>query len=307
MSKQSLLFDVRRFSLEDGDGIRTVVFLKGCPLRCQWCHNPESQSPEKELKYLDHLCVKCGKCQDVCPHKVHRVEGNVHRINFDNCQACGKCVAACSVKALSIVGEEINLDALHETIRKDLPYYRSSNGGLTISGGEPLTNPEITLEIAKRAKQDGIHVALETSGMGKTDALMSLLPFVDTFLYDYKHANAQALIDYTGARLPRIEKHLEMLLEAGKDIVIRAPLIKDVNLDQEHLEKLAELSLKDGIRKVDILPYHAWGEGKYDQISQDSCTANRFEVVEKDDIKLLLQKLLKGREYLNFFLGNEKI
>lgn len=295
------IFDIRRFSLEDGEGIRTVVFFKGCHLRCKWCHNPESQRFEKELKFIQKLCVNCNKCAQVCPLQVHQIEPT-RRIEYSSCKACGRCTEVCPSGALKMVGSTIDYDELIEIILKDKAYYESSGGGVTISGGEPLHNFEATLELAKRIKVQGVHVALETTGMASLDKIKEISPYIDTFLYDYKHYDKEKLALYTKAQLNVVETNLNYLLDIKKEVILRAPIIKGVNYNIEHFRRLEEYLIEDRIKALEILPYHSFGEDKYNQLSCGKADENIYPVIEKEVIQRDIEQAFNNTIYTKLYI-----
>lgn len=295
------IFDIRRFSLEDGEGIRTVVFFKGCHLRCKWCHNPESQRFERELKFIESLCVSCRKCEGVCPSGVHQI-APIRSLDYSKCKACAKCVDICPSGALKMVGHEVNYNQVMETILKDKGYYESSNGGVTISGGEPLHNFEATLELARRIKETGIHVALETTGMVSLDKLKEISPYIDTFLYDYKHYDKVKLEFYTKATLRVVESNLNYLLDIEKEVILRAPIIKGVNYETEHFRRLEEYLIDDRIKALEILPYHSFGEEKYNQLKCGKAQENVYQVVDKEIIHQDIQEAFGNSIYKKLYI-----
>ncbi len=275
------IFDLRRFSLEDGDGIRTVIFFKGCPLRCKWCHNPESFSFDKELKFISDKCTNCKKCL-ICPRNVHSFN-NDHLVDFSKCNCCGLCTT-CS--ALSIVGKELNIDDVVSEVLKDKGYYDRTNGGVTISGGEAMANFDGLLNLSKALKSHNINIYLETSGQSSKENFEIIMPYIDTFLYDYKHSDKEKLKHYTKGNLEVIENNLEFLLQNNKEVILRCPLIDSVNFDELHLKRINELSKDKRIKRVEVLPYHSFGEIKYNQINNDSerivyKVLERVEVINK--------------------------
>lgn len=295
------IFDIRRFSLEDGEGIRTVVFFKGCHICCKWCHNPESQRFGKELKFIQSLCVSCGKCKDVCPFDVHQMTPD-RSLDYSKCKACGKCVDMCPSGSLKMVGNQIDYNQIMETILKDKGYYDSSNGGVTISGGEALHNFEATLKLARRIKEAGIHLALETTGMTSLEKLKEISPYIDTFLYDYKHYDKEKLEFYTKANLQVVESNLNYLLDIEKEVILRAPIIKGVNYETEHFRRLEEYLIDDRIKALEILPYHSFGEEKYNQLECGKAEENVYQVVEKNRIQKDMQEAFGKSIYKKLYI-----
>ncbi len=274
------IFNLQRTSLYDGPGIRTAVFLKGCPLRCLWCHNPESQSHGWEISFRAEVCAGCGECVSVCEHGAHQILDGIHSYQRDLCERCGKCAEVCLYDALKVAGKETSIEAVMGEVRKDIRYYRQSGGGLTITGGEPMLQPEFTLELLKAAKAENIHTCLETCGWASQRAYQRIFPFVDLFLFDYKAADPEAHRDLTGVSNNLILANLDFLYQNGANIWLRCPLIPGVNDSAEHLAGIAALEKKyPELEAVELLPYHNIGISKYERyglVNQlpDLCTAS---------------------------------
>ncbi len=261
---RAMILDIHRNSLEDGPGIRTTVFLKGCPMKCIWCHNPESINPEKELAYLEDKCEQCFACVTACPNQVHSVIDETHHLDRSLCELCGKCVDACLYDALRITGKEMNVYQVMEIVIKDLPYYGESNGGLTVSGGEPMLQFEFTLELLQTAKRNGIHTCLDTSGLAPQKQFEEIFPFVDMFLFDYKATNPGKHVEFTKASNHLINQNFDLLYNKGARIDLRCPLVPGVNDDPGHLKRLQQIKQEyPKLDKITILPYHNTGNAKY--------------------------------------------
>lgn len=262
------VFDIQRYALHDGPGIRTTVFVKGCPLDCLWCHNPESKRREPQLGCLFSQCVSCGACRDVCPQGAHQVESGAHTILFDRCKACGECVAACGTGALRLYGRGWSTGELMEVIGRDAAYYGRSGGGLTISGGEPLLQFDGTLELLRAAREQGIHTCLDTCGFAPQERYEVLLPYVDLFLLDYKLTQPERHKRYTGVSNELILSNLAFLCSHGAHVFLRCPIIPGVNDDDGHLEAVAALSRAwpEAIEQVNIMAYHNMASGKTAQL-----------------------------------------
>lgn len=257
------VFDIQRFSIHDGPGIRTTVFLKGCPLACRWCHNPEGISPDIQLSFLPERCVGCGACLKACPRAAHLMEAGIHRLDRTRCRACGACAASCPAEALAIVGRDMTVRDVLREVLEDKPFYETSGGGLTVSGGEPMRQADFTEALLAEARASGLHTCLETSGFADGDRIRRLLPLVDLFLYDVKHTDAALHRAATGVPNGPILRNLRALHDAGARIRIRVPFIPGANDGEGNLEGLRALvrSLPrlDG---VDLMPYHRLGAGK---------------------------------------------
>lgn len=256
------ILNIQRFCTHDGPGIRTVVFLKGCPLRCIWCHNPEAQSPIKEISYDREKCTECGLCAKSCASGC-RVVSKIKDFNREKCTSCGKCADACLSDALRLSGKEITAkDALAE-IKRDRIFYEKSGGGVTISGGEPLFQAEFTAELLKLCKQAGIHTAIETCGFSDKESLARVLSFSDLVLFDIKETDEALHKEYTGADLHTVLENLKLVSESGAPFIIRAPIIPSLNDRESHLAELKRLSAMKGCLGVEIMPYHKTGSYKY--------------------------------------------
>lgn len=261
------IYNIQRFSLHDGPGIRTTVFLKGCPLRCQWCHNPESQSTVPQLSLFAERCIGCGRCMSLCD--AHVLENNQHVIRYDACRGCGKCATACPAAALEIFGREATAQEIVEEAARDLPFYQTSGGGLTISGGEPTMQPDFAAEILTLAKARQIHTAMESCGHTAFSVLEKLLPHLDMILYDVKQMDSQLHKNYTGQDNELILSNLRRL--CGKDqtveVVVRTPVIPGFNDQKENFAALRDFLLTlERIPRVEVLPYNPLAGSKYPRL-----------------------------------------
>ena len=262
-----MVFDIQRFSVHDGPGIRTTVFLKGCPLRCQWCHNPESWSPDPELSYRADLCLDCLDCVAVCPTGAQQATDGVHVLDHEACQACGDCVDVCSQGALRVIGGRMSVDEVMAEVLRDGAYYASSGGGLTLSGGEPLAQAEFAWALLRAAKRHGLHTCLDTSGYAPAETLRAVAGDVDLFLWDYKATGEEKHRELTGVEGEPILANLDWLMAHGARVALRCPMIPGVNDAPEHLAAIAALSARyPELEAVDVLPYHALARHKAEQI-----------------------------------------
>ena len=262
------VLSIERCSLHDGPGLRTTVFLKGCPLSCLWCHNPESQSFEPELYYFYEKCNHCGLCGSICVN--HSINETGHIINRKDCKACGKCATVCPRSALEIKGFVMPaLDVINIAL-KDKRYYKHSGGGLTISGGEPLAQFDFTQELLRLAKENELHTCIETSGYAPADRLLSLVPYVDLFLYDFKESNEDNHKNFTGGSFNLIMENLFAIDKNGAKTILRCPIIPGYNERDEHFSAIAETAnaLKN-IIEVNLMPYHPMGASKAKRIGKE--------------------------------------
>jgi len=261
-----VLFDVKRFAVHDGPGVRTTFLLKGCPLRCRWCHNPEGISPAPELAYYAHRCIHCGECVAACPHGAHRLEGGKHAFERSRCVACGRCEEACLGGALRFWGRPMTVAEAVALALEDRPFYEQSGGGVTVSGGEPLLQPEFALELLAALRRQGLHTALDTCAAVPWAAIAQVLPFTDLLLIDLKQADTAAHRRLTGRGNQLILRNFRRLAEAGATIEVRMPLVPGSNDGPEDLAAAGAFLAPLGVVRVKVLPYHDLARSKYDAI-----------------------------------------
>ncbi len=285
------IFNIQRFSINDGQGIRTAVFFKGCPLRCQWCHNPESQKITPELLYSGDKCVSCRKCELVCENGVH-IFGEKHILVRENCVFCKKCVSVCPVSALDIAGKTISSDEVIKTVLRDKIFFDESGGGITLSGGEPFLQFDFMLEILKKAKENSLDTAVETCGFTETEKMLEAAEYIDTFLFDYKLTDPVLHKKYTGADNKKILENLKALNERGSRIILRCPVIPGVNDTDEHFRGIAETAeAAENITAVEIAPYHELGLSKLSRMGKKN--ENPFTVPEKATVQGYIEEIKK--------------
>ena len=276
--KTGTIFNIQRFSVDDGPGIRTTVFFKGCPLSCVWCHNPESHETRRELFFYPQKCIGCGACAAVCPNGCHILtdaQTDFHTFDRSACVRCGKCAEACCTKAIDIAGREATVEDILKEVRSDSIFYEESGGGMTVSGGEPLSQAAFVLELCTAAKAEGIHVAMETCGWASWETVEPFLSCVDLFLYDYK-AEKEDHKRLTGVDNDRILENLEKLSARGAHIILRCPIVPDCNDTDAHFEAIAALAKRlDGIEGVHLEPYHPLGISKSEQLGKTPAYNNR--------------------------------
>ncbi len=263
--RKATVFNIQRFSVQDGPGIRTTVFLKGCPLRCLWCSNPESQSRFPEVVHRDSLCDGCGRCVDVCPvHAISLVGDKKVSIDRALCDNCGQCVDACFLQALQISGKETPVEEMFAEARKDELYYRNSNGGVTASGGEPLLQGELVVELFQRCQHAGYHTTVDTCGYAEASVLERVLRNTDQVLYDLKHMDAAAHREATGVSNQLILDNARLIAALQVPMIVRIPLIPTINDSEDNIRATIDFVLSlEQVTEVDLLPYHRFGMGKY--------------------------------------------
>ena len=262
METTVMLMDVKRFAVHDGPGIRTTLFLKGCPLRCVWCHNPEGISGAPQLAFYDHKCIQCGECARVCPSGAHRLSEGTHSFIRENCIGCGSCEAVCLGGALTLYGRQIDVAEAYRIATEDAIFYRDT-GGVTVSGGEPLLRPDFVYPLFAKLKADGIHTAVDTCGNVPWENFEKLLPVTDLFLYDIKHIDPEAHKRLTGSDNCRILENLRKLSAAGGKIELRMPVVPGCNNSSETLHGIGTFLQHLNITKMKLLPYHSMARSKY--------------------------------------------
>ena len=262
------VFNIQRFSLFDGPGVRTVVFLKGCPLRCIWCHNPEGLMPESQIMYNEDRCIGCGACAEVCEKGCHRVQDGIHVFDRTNCISCGACAKICFSLSLTMAGTEMTVNEIMDIVMRDIAIYRDSGGGLTLSGGEPLMHGAFSVALLEAAKKQGLHTCVETSGFGSSAVLRKMASYTDLFLFDYKITGDAAHKTYCGVPVAPVLQNLSLLDTLGKKVILRCPLIPDINGTQEHMMGISAVALScpDSVPEIHTEPYHRLGISKAGQV-----------------------------------------
>ncbi len=272
--------DIQRFALHDGPGIRTTVFLQGCPLRCPWCANPESQHVGTHLMYLQKRCIGCGHCASICPSGCVTLGEDGLVFHRELCIVCGRCVAQCPSGALRFSGKVMESGDIVALLLRDQSYYRHTDGGVTISGGEPFLQAGGLRELLTLCKDHGLHTAVETTGHVPSEHMMPCVPLVDLFLYDLKHIDPHLFAQITRGDLFLVLANLALL--PPEKVTLRIPVIPSFNDDPQTLRQMFELALQRGIRRVDLLPYHNLGQGKYAQLGLPYPFEGRSPLTQKD-------------------------
>jgi pyruvate formate lyase activating enzyme len=264
-----IVFDIKKFSIHDGPGIRTTVFFKGCPLSCWWCHNPEGQSPQPELMLWTSRCIRCGACLEVCDQGAISWDGDVVSTDREKCVLSGACVQVCYAEAREIVGREMTVAEVLAEIERDIPFYDQSGGGVTFSGGEPLSQPDFLLALLRASKEKEIHTAVDTCGFATWETLDRVREHVDLFLYDLKLMDEAKHRKFTGVSNELILKNLQRLSAQGHDIFLRVPIIPGINDDAENIRQIGTFAAAlPHLKRVDILPYHRAAVEKYHRLNK---------------------------------------
>lgn len=293
IERKALIFNVQKYNMYDGPGVRTLVFFKGCPLRCKWCANPEGLERKYQVMFKRDSCTDCGACATVCPVSIHTMsKGLKHEVmNSIDCIGCRKCEEICTESALSIVGQVKTVSELMEIIEEDIAFYDTSGGGVTLGGGEVLMQPEFAANLLMACKQEGINTAIETCGYAKLEAVLKVAEFTDLFLFDIKHIDAQRHYQLTGVHNERILENLKELLRKRYNVKVRMPLLKGINDSQDEIERVINflMPFRDykNFKGIDLLPYHKLGVNKYTQLQMEypiqgdpSLSSDELDIIE---------------------------
>jgi pyruvate formate lyase activating enzyme len=278
-----VIFNIQHYSIHDGPGIRTTVFLNGCPLKCFWCQNPESQSFKPVLFFNAERCTGCGMCVDVCPENAISINDNISLTDRKLCKACGTCAEVCPNEARSIMGRHMTASEVFEDVNGDAIFYQNSGGGVTLSGGDPTAQPEFSISILKLCREAAIHTAIETCGFARWEVLKSILEYTDLVLFDIKHMDPEKHKEYTGVSNELILDNLKKIKkELGLPILIRLPIMPGYNDSAENMEMTARFISNEleNVEKVHLLPYHRLGETKYERME---ATDNNIPITPPSD------------------------
>ncbi|MEN6370759.1 MAG: glycyl-radical enzyme activating protein [Armatimonadota bacterium] len=294
MKSGGCVFNVQRYSINDGPGIRTTVFLKGCPLHCQWCHNPEGLEPQPQLRYAQSLCTRCGLCAKVCPQGVHEVTPEMHIIDFHRCRGCKRCIDVCPAGSLDIAGQFVSVEDILSTVRRDIPFFSASGGGMTLSGGEPLSQFAFSQALLTQARNEGVHTAVETSALAPWEHLQSLLPIVDLFMIDLKHTDDARHRALTGVSNKLILSNIRNMVAAGHSLLLRIPWVPARNAEPDFLNGL-EAFLTGFARppRIEFMPYHRLGQNKWTGLGITTEMADDIPDASSEDIAPWVSRLLK--------------
>lgn len=283
--------DIQRFCMHDGPGVRTTIFLKGCPLRCAWCHNPETQKSSEELLFYPNKCIGCGTCIGYCPQGAHILEEQ-HAVDRTKCTFCGECAKICPTNALDICGREMSIEEILTVIEKDRAFY-GHLGGVTLSGGEPFAQKKKTIALLKACKERGFSTSVETCGYADHDVIREAAPYVDLFLWDIKDTNSARHKQYTGVSNEIILKNLSLVNEMNAKIRLRCILVNGVNTDEHHYSAIVEIAKKiNKFNGVELIPYHAYGGTKAVFLGHEDNGRKEWipEADELEKVKIMLKK-----------------
>ena len=275
IERKAFIFNVQKYNMYDGPGVRTLVFFKGCPLRCKWCANPEGMQRKYQVMFKRDSCINCGKCASVCPVGIHSISKELkHEVSHSiDCIGCRKCENICTESALAIVGQVKTVSELMEIIEKDREFYDVSGGGVTLGGGEVLMQSEFAANLLMVCKHEGINTAIETCGYAKLESILKVAEFTDLFLFDIKHIDPERHYQLTGVRNERILENLKELLHHRYNVKVRMPLLKGINDSQDEIERVIAylMSFRNykNFKGIDLLPYHKLGVNKYTQLDKE--------------------------------------
>jgi pyruvate formate lyase activating enzyme len=291
---KGIIFDIARYAIHDGPGIRTTVYMKGCPLNCLWCHNPEGIGQRPQISYLKSRCIGCYACIAACPNgAILKANDNSIRIDFSKCDAYGACAEACNSLALELVGKDMTVSELISAIERDKPFYEESGGGVTFSGGEPFLQPNFLSEVLAECRRKKIHTAVETCGFCDSEIFMLTADKVDLFLFDIKLVDSERHKKFTGVMNKRILENLTNLIEKDYNIIVRFPLIPGINDDEENIDSLGRfLSKMKKIPELHILPFHDLGREKALRFGGEYKMSGK-KPPEKEDVEIIADALRK--------------
>ena len=286
-----VIFDIKKFAIHDGPGIRTTVFFKGCPLACRWCHNPEGWNITTQHIHHPERCLGCGECIQLCPH--HAIEASHNGMLWDDqsCRECRTCVETCPSEAHEFIGQSVSIDEVVEKVKKDIVFYDTSHGGITLSGGEPLLQAEFLINLLKACGQLELHRTVDTTGYADAEVVLAVAEHTELFLYDLKHMDPQKHISYTGVSNEKILNNIKLLARQGADVTVRIPVIPGFNVDDENIQRTgAFVSSLPGIKKISLLPFHNAASGKYTRLGVH-CYSSEIQIPTRREINDLADHL----------------
>ena len=279
-----LVFDIKKYAIHDGPGIRTTVFFKGCPLNCLWCHNPESRQDRAELGFRKNRCIGCGQCAEACPREAISLVENHPVTDVEKCVLCGRCVDVCIAGAREIIGHRMTVSEVMAEVERDVIFYDQSGGGVTFSGGEPLMQPDFLVALLNRCRALNIHTAVDTSCYAEPDVIKSVAEKTDLFLCDIKHIDNEMHERFTGVGNKLILDNIKLISQAGKKIVIRVPVIPGFNDDPANIEATGEFAASiAGVGRIDLLPFNRGGIEKSARLTRET---NSMQIETPDDDKM---------------------
>ena len=293
LQTKGLVFDIKKYAIHDGPGIRTTVFFKGCPLQCQWCHNPESRKADVEFGFRNNRCLRCGQCVDACPHDAISLNGNYPVTDTEICRLCGECIDACLAGARQIIGRQMTVSEIMNEVEKDIIFYDQSDGGVTFSGGEPLMQPDFLLALLNQCRQKNIHTAVDTSCYAEPEVVESIVKKADLFLCDLKHMDNEMHERFTGEGNNLILDNVRLISQAGKKIIIRVPVIPGFNDDPANIEATGEFAASlQGVGRIDLLPFNRGGIEKSTRLTCD-IESMQLETPDNEQMSLIAESLKK--------------
>lgn len=288
--ENGIIFDIQRYSIHDGPGIRTIVFLKGCPLACPWCSNPESQKTAPEIEYSAVDCLRCRRCITACPRQALTESNDEIRIDRRRCDMCGECLKVCAAEALRFVGKGMTVSQVMAVVEKDKVFYQKSGGGITLSGGEPLMQPQFSAALLARCKSQDIHTAIETTGFQVWDKMWPVIQKADVVLLDIKLWDSLRHYEIVGVTNKLILENTKKMVDSGKQVIIRVPIIPGYNDRVEELKEIATFARRIGVKELNLLPYHRLGEAKYRRLGREY-QLNEVKVPTVEEIEAVAKQL----------------